>query len=337
MGTVRYMSPEQVRGQQVDHRTDIYSLACTLYEALGGETPFDGDTHFEIMTKHLSEPAVSLRSRGVDCPPALDAAVLRGLSKSRDRRPDSAREMRELLEACLRGDAPAVGEVAPEPVPTGWGADAERTDAAPPLREPSRARPTLWVSLAVLVAAAGAGVVTLLRRGGEEGQVAAGSTEAGSRRPSPAWPEPFVLTDTLAVVADRTFADERVRVVSELDIDLTSVRDAVRKGHAEFLEYLRAEKVSGEIGDHPLNVVVVKSRHVLCDPRLHRGRQVPAQCAALESHYLPTERTVYVVGTAASLVRNLKIVQADNVCLHTQLDGCDAAAIGFGDRLSREP
>jgi serine/threonine protein kinase len=57
MGTVRYMSPEQVRGQEVDFRTDIYSLGATLYESLTGETQFDGHTHSEIMTKHLSEPA----------------------------------------------------------------------------------------------------------------------------------------------------------------------------------------------------------------------------------------------------------------------------------------
>src|SRR6187549_320676 len=55
MGTVRYMSPEQVRGQEVDLRTDIYSLGATLYESLTGETPFDGNTHFDIMSKHLSE------------------------------------------------------------------------------------------------------------------------------------------------------------------------------------------------------------------------------------------------------------------------------------------
>src|SRR6185436_11579927 len=55
MGTVRYMSPEQVRGHEVDLRTDIYSLGATLYESLTGDTPFGGNTHFEIMTKHLSE------------------------------------------------------------------------------------------------------------------------------------------------------------------------------------------------------------------------------------------------------------------------------------------
>src|SRR5204862_2117190 len=64
MGTVRYMSPEQVRGHDVDLRSDIYSLGATLYEAIAGDTPFDGNTHFEIMTKHLTEVARPLRSIG---------------------------------------------------------------------------------------------------------------------------------------------------------------------------------------------------------------------------------------------------------------------------------
>ena len=66
MGTVRYMSPEQVRGQEVDLRTDLYSLGATLYESLTGDTPFDGNTHFEIMTKHLSEAPMRPSALGVD-------------------------------------------------------------------------------------------------------------------------------------------------------------------------------------------------------------------------------------------------------------------------------
>jgi len=81
MGTVRYMSPEQVRGQEVDLRTDIYSLGATLYESLTGDTPFDGSTHFEIMTKHLSEAPVPPSRRGVKMPAAVEDAVMRSLAK----------------------------------------------------------------------------------------------------------------------------------------------------------------------------------------------------------------------------------------------------------------
>ncbi len=102
MGTVRYMSPEQVRGQEVDFRTDIYSLGATLYESLTGETPFDGNTHFEIMTKHLSEPPRRPSARGIEVPRVVEDALMRALAKRAADRFDSARDMRKLLEQILR-------------------------------------------------------------------------------------------------------------------------------------------------------------------------------------------------------------------------------------------
>ena len=102
MGTVRYMSPEQVRGQEVDFRTDIYSLGATLYESLTGDTPFDGQTHFEIMTKHLSEPVKRPSSLGVAVPLAVEDAIVRSLAKRAEDRFDSARDMRMVLEGALR-------------------------------------------------------------------------------------------------------------------------------------------------------------------------------------------------------------------------------------------
>jgi tRNA A-37 threonylcarbamoyl transferase component Bud32 len=102
MGTVRYMSPEQVRGQEVDLRTDLYSLGATLYESVTGETPFDGNTHFEIMTKHLSELPVAPSKRGVALPATVEEAVMRCLAKRPEDRFAGAREMRKQLEAALR-------------------------------------------------------------------------------------------------------------------------------------------------------------------------------------------------------------------------------------------
>ena len=102
MGTVRYMSPEQVRGQEVDARTDIYSLGATLYEAVTGDTPFDGNTHFEIMTKHLSEAVVPPSKKGIDLPAALEAAIMKALMKRADDRFESARDFRKELEGLLR-------------------------------------------------------------------------------------------------------------------------------------------------------------------------------------------------------------------------------------------
>ena len=102
MGTVRYMSPEQVRGQEVDLRTDIYSLGATLFESLVGETPFDGETHFEIMTKHLTEAPQRPSALGVELPQSVEDAVMRSLAKRAEDRFETARDMRLLLESALR-------------------------------------------------------------------------------------------------------------------------------------------------------------------------------------------------------------------------------------------
>jgi serine/threonine protein kinase len=102
MGTVRYMSPEQVRGQEVDLRTDIYSLGATLYESLTGDTPFDGNTHFEIMTKHLSEVPKRPSASGIEVPLPVEDALMRSLAKRADDRFESAREMRKILEQALK-------------------------------------------------------------------------------------------------------------------------------------------------------------------------------------------------------------------------------------------
>jgi serine/threonine protein kinase len=101
MGTVRYMSPEQVRGQEVDLRTDIYSLGATLYESLVGDTPFDGQTHFEIMTKHLSDLPKPPSKLGIAMPKPIEDAIMRSLLKKATDRFDNARDMRKILETAL--------------------------------------------------------------------------------------------------------------------------------------------------------------------------------------------------------------------------------------------
>jgi serine/threonine protein kinase len=109
MGTVRYMSPEQVRGQDVDLRTDLYSLGATMYESLVGDTPFDGSTHFEIMTKHLSEAPKPPSTLGVDVPRDVEDAIMRSLAKRAQDRFETARDMRKILEGALKdGDVALV-------------------------------------------------------------------------------------------------------------------------------------------------------------------------------------------------------------------------------------
>ena len=89
LGTVAYASPEQLRGERVDARSDIYSFSAMLYELLTGRPPFEHDDPFVVITKHLLRDVPPMREVAPDVPPALEAVVLQGLSKDPARRPAS--------------------------------------------------------------------------------------------------------------------------------------------------------------------------------------------------------------------------------------------------------
>ncbi|MEO5742415.1 MAG: serine/threonine-protein kinase, partial [Vicinamibacterales bacterium] len=101
LGTVGYMSPEQVKGGPADHRTDIFSLGCVLYEVLTGRKPFRGDTSAETLAAILRDHPSELAAVGRTFPPRIDALVRRCLEKNPDYRFQSARDlafaMREIL------------------------------------------------------------------------------------------------------------------------------------------------------------------------------------------------------------------------------------------------
>jgi tRNA A-37 threonylcarbamoyl transferase component Bud32/tetratricopeptide (TPR) repeat protein len=80
VGTLSYMSPEQGSAENVDGRSDMYSLACVLYEMLTGKVPFSGLTAIAILAQRFGEPAPSMQKVRPDVPAAVDAAVLKALS-----------------------------------------------------------------------------------------------------------------------------------------------------------------------------------------------------------------------------------------------------------------
>lgn len=82
-GSPLYMSPEQCQGGRVDHRSDIYSLGCVLFEALAGVPPFGGENALSTMMQHLSQKAPTLKevSLGRDFPPSLESLVAKMLAK----------------------------------------------------------------------------------------------------------------------------------------------------------------------------------------------------------------------------------------------------------------
>src|SRR5262249_38125864 len=147
MGTVGYMSPEQVRGLPVDHRSDLFSFGAILYEMLSGQRAFKRATASDTMAAILLQEPPPLSGSGRDVSPALDHTVSRCLSKDRENRFQTARDV-----AFALSEAPASGSAA---VPSA---------ASLPRSGPSRR--LLRVALAVAVAAAiGVGLL-LVRRSG---------------------------------------------------------------------------------------------------------------------------------------------------------------------------
>ena len=100
MGTVRYMSPEQVRGKGIDERSDLYSLGVTMYEAVVGHTPFDGETHFAIMNAHLQKQATPPIEAGADISTKLETVIMKALAKKPEHRYQNADEMSAALKRC---------------------------------------------------------------------------------------------------------------------------------------------------------------------------------------------------------------------------------------------
>jgi serine/threonine protein kinase len=102
MGTIGYMSPEQVEGVDVDHRTDIFSLGVVLYELLAGEAPFKGmhDTAVMYEIVNVEPPPISTIKEGID--PQLDGIILECLEKDKDERFQSAKELAKNLRKFRR-------------------------------------------------------------------------------------------------------------------------------------------------------------------------------------------------------------------------------------------
>jgi eukaryotic-like serine/threonine-protein kinase len=104
LGTVRYMSPEQVRGESVDHRSDIFSFGAVLYEMLTGRQAFGRETSAESMTAILKEDPPEIATKGSGPSPALQRIVRHCLEKKPGERFQSARDIAFALESAL-GDS----------------------------------------------------------------------------------------------------------------------------------------------------------------------------------------------------------------------------------------
>lgn len=322
MGTVRYMSPEQVRGQDVDALTDLYSLGATLYESLTGETPFDGATHFEIMTKHLSEAPRALRDRGVELPRELDDAVLRCLAKAPTDRFNSARELRKVLENILREHDDGLVET--QKVSRDLLLEAVTRDPPPP-------RSSVGTGPATSAPAKDSGInqsparlanEVARERASRRGRwllVAAGLVVAGG------------AATATALVLSRGHAPERWepklgKLTQEEDfpdLGLVAVRtpptltpravaDAYARARADYRTYLRSHGLTSHVD--AVQSIVVVPRQVLCMPSTYQGVRVPESCETVAETFRAADKTLVVVDEAAELDAAMRLGVAEAMC-----------------------
>ncbi|MEP7020773.1 MAG: serine/threonine-protein kinase, partial [Pseudonocardiales bacterium] len=101
VGTVAYMSPERIGGQTSDRSTDIYALACVLYESLTGQKPFDGEL-LAMMYAHVNTAPPKVTALVPDAPPGLDEVVSKGMAKDPKDRYATAGELARAARAALR-------------------------------------------------------------------------------------------------------------------------------------------------------------------------------------------------------------------------------------------
>ncbi len=206
-GTPEYMSPEQARGDKVDHRSDVYAMGCILFQMVTGAVPFETDNFMGILSLHLTEPVPEVSPEAlaaIGAPPALVSVIERALVKDRDQRFQSVTELADAVRAADQGVAvespPVVAESAgshlsPHLASRARGADGGhgplgphkrtqwtgsiRLDEDTPTPEPTGGKKAGWLIGGLVGAVAIGAVVFLLVRGGGEGAAPAPAEPTG--------------------------------------------------------------------------------------------------------------------------------------------------------------
>jgi serine/threonine protein kinase/Tol biopolymer transport system component len=185
MGTVAYMSPEQARGREVDGRTDIWSLGVVLYEALTGSAPFRGESPTDVLAAVVGKEPAPLARHLPGAPEALEWIVTKVLTKDREGRYQTAKELltdlkrlKQQLEfeaAASRSGGALTTEASPAAVPSESAPPARATDADPAhqtssaevilgeLKRHKRGALVASALVACALAAAGFGLYKLMR------------------------------------------------------------------------------------------------------------------------------------------------------------------------------
>jgi serine/threonine-protein kinase len=133
LGSLHYMSPEQVRGERVDARSDLYSVGVTLYEIVTGRRPFDGSTEYEVMTGHLQQIPKWPSDVNAAIPYSLSVTLLKAMAKDPAERFQSATEFLNALTHISLDEAATLQTLAIQPGSGGSSSDPAKTSIGSPV------------------------------------------------------------------------------------------------------------------------------------------------------------------------------------------------------------
>ena len=212
MGTPRYMSPEQCMGEEIDARSDIYSLGIILYEMLCGVVPFNSPTTSAVIIQQVTQPPPPLRAINAMISPAVESVVYHALEKRPEARPQTAIALGQELSAAVKGVAaawPATSSAYPPTysISPQFGSysppDAMQTErTATPAgmtpqsgviissggsqaTTPRRSRLPIILAVVVLLGLAGGAIAFLMRGRGEGNNTQATANPAQPDKPQP--------------------------------------------------------------------------------------------------------------------------------------------------------
>jgi serine/threonine-protein kinase len=151
MGSLYYMSPEQIQGSTVDGRSDLYSVGVSLYELVTGKHPFDGDSQFAIMSAHLKETPVPPIHLDPRLPQALNDMIVMSVSRDITRRFQSAAAFRKALSSVAGPVTVPVAAAVAAPPPIAQKDTGGKTAGA---TEKGHGRRGLWIAVGALTTAA---------------------------------------------------------------------------------------------------------------------------------------------------------------------------------------
>ena len=238
VGTPAYISPEQARGETIDHRTDQYAFGVILYQLVTNELPFEADTPIAVLIKHLNDPLPPPRTKNEKVPEIVERVILKATAKDRRDRFDSITEFNSIFQSALAHaidptTTPAPMIELPEYVYHQSGMITKELDMDGVARKRKRRLAVIFATIALLALIIPIGAMAIIRYLGDAGDIAGGqSAEAFSV-------EQTALAGTIEVLStelanrDEQLSDEDIfnAVMGTLSVDQDDGESGIPAGN----------------------------------------------------------------------------------------------------------